>query len=122
MRQEMLLYYIDGNIYNRDHDRQFLDSLARIGYLEWNMAAVLGGQYKTTLLGLLFLKIRGYDVPIPEIRNGRIVGRDERMRLVDWEPSVSKVPESDGEGRRSIFHFLKGKLSDRKMIDCATRK
>ena len=36
MRQEMLLYYIDGNIYNRDHDRQFLESLARMGYLEWS--------------------------------------------------------------------------------------
>ena len=44
--------------------------------------------------GLLCLKVFGYDVPAPEVCDGRIVGRDERIRMVDWGHSVLKASDA----------------------------
>ena len=99
MRQEMLLYYIDGKVYNREHDRQFLESLARMGYLEWSYTDRYECYFKTTVNGLLCLNVFGYDVPAPEVRDGCIVGKDERIRLVDWDPSVLKASDAATQDR-----------------------
>ena len=108
-RQEALLYYIGGKVYNPKHDRREVESLNNLGYLSWHLTDGAEEYYETTAAGLIRLRSCGYDVPAPEVCGCMIVddGRDDR--LVDWDPSVLKGSNQDVQGSgKSAFRSRSG--------------
>lgn len=99
-KQEALLHYINGGVYDLRYDRDLIRYLINVGYLGWDMTDDLKDYHWTTAMGLIYLRSRGYDVPAPKVRNGRIVGVDEYDRLVDWDPSELKGSETTDAGGR----------------------
>ena len=113
-KQDALLHYINGGVYDSRYDRDLIRYLINVGYLGWDMTDDLKDYHWTTAMGLIYLRSRGYDVPAPKVRNGRIVGVDECDRLVDWIP-----PEPKGQERKKpFFGFGRGLMKrNRRAVD-----
>lgn len=108
-RQEVLLYYIGGNVYNPNHDRREVESLNNLGYLSWHLTDGAEEYYETTAAGLIRLRSCGYDVPAPEVCGCMIVDDERDDRLVDWDPSVLKGSDTDIKGgETSAFRPISG--------------